>query len=54
MIHKSRGNTDAAFKDFECGAHYGNPVAKEAAVLENPYAKMCNAMMLETMRQLYS
>ncbi|RKP10119.1 tetratricopeptide repeat protein 36 [Thamnocephalis sphaerospora] len=53
IIQKARGNADAAFQDFERGARYGNPVAKEAAVRENPYAKMCNAIMVEAMNKLH-
>jgi hypothetical protein len=38
--------------DFERAAQLGNPVAKEAAVRFNPYAKMCNAMLAEAMEKL--
>jgi hypothetical protein len=31
------------------GAKLGNPFAKNIAVGENPYAKMCNQIMMEVM-----
>lgn len=41
-----------AYSDFQKGAELGNSVAKEAVVRENPYAKLCNAMVAEAMRSL--
>ncbi|KAI8050883.1 hypothetical protein BDF22DRAFT_693820 [Syncephalis plumigaleata] len=52
IIHKARGDTDAAFRDFERGGRLGSDIAKEAAVHENPYAKMCNAIVMEAMNKL--
>ncbi|KAI9591964.1 hypothetical protein BDF19DRAFT_453183 [Syncephalis fuscata] len=52
IIHKARGDTDAAFRDFERGGRHGSAIAKEAAVHENPYAKMCNAIVMEAMNKL--
>ncbi|RKP25255.1 hypothetical protein SYNPS1DRAFT_4566, partial [Syncephalis pseudoplumigaleata] len=51
IIQKARGNTDAAFRDFEQGGRLGSDIAKEAAVRENPYAKMCNAIVMEAMNK---
>lgn len=35
---------------FVCiGAKLGNPIARNIAVGENPYAKMCNQIMMEVM-----
>ncbi|KAJ1989915.1 hypothetical protein H4R33_001913 [Dimargaris cristalligena] len=53
IIKRARGDTDGAFYDFELGGKYGNPVAKDAAVLENPYSKLCNAIMKESLAQMY-
>ncbi|KAJ1906462.1 hypothetical protein IWQ60_012077 [Tieghemiomyces parasiticus] len=53
IIRKAQGDADGALRDFELGGQYGNAVAKEIAVKENPYAKLCNAMMKESMKQLY-
>ncbi|KAJ1978420.1 hypothetical protein H4R34_003210 [Dimargaris verticillata] len=53
IIKKAQGDSDGAFADFEQGGQYGNPLAKEVAVMENPYAKLCNAMMQETLKRLY-
>jgi len=33
------------------GAKLGNPVARNVAVAENPYAKMCNQVMMEVMNR---
>jgi hypothetical protein len=40
----------ASREDFEMGAKLGNPVARNIAVKENPYAKMCNQVMMEVMK----
>ncbi|KAJ1973606.1 hypothetical protein H4R35_004030 [Dimargaris xerosporica] len=53
IIKKTQGDNDGAYADFEQGGQYGNPLAKEVAVMENPYAKLCNAMMKETLKRLY-
>ncbi|KND02660.1 uncharacterized protein SPPG_01746 [Spizellomyces punctatus DAOM BR117] len=51
IIRKSQGDAAGAESDFAQGARYGNEVAK-AAVRNNPYAKMCNAMVMEAMTKL--
>lgn len=33
----------------DLGAKFGNPIAKTISVNENPFAKMCNQIMLEVM-----
>ncbi|KAK9695008.1 hypothetical protein K7432_013193 [Basidiobolus ranarum] len=53
IVKKSNGDQEGARLDFEKGAHYGNTVARDAAVRENPYAKLCNAMVMEAMKNLY-
>ncbi|ORY96517.1 hypothetical protein BCR43DRAFT_491835 [Syncephalastrum racemosum] len=53
ILRRHRGDAAGAQKDFEMGAKYGNPIARNIAVQENPYAKMCNQIMMEVMgRQL--
>ncbi|KAI9286582.1 hypothetical protein BC943DRAFT_351387 [Umbelopsis sp. AD052] len=49
IIRKQQGNLEGAQADFERGAKFGNPIAKSITVNENPYAKMCNQIMLEVM-----
>ncbi|ORX91480.1 hypothetical protein K493DRAFT_286762 [Basidiobolus meristosporus CBS 931.73] len=53
IIKKAKGDQEGARLDFEKGAHYGNTIARDAAVRENPYAKLCNAMVMEAMKNLY-
>jgi hypothetical protein len=38
-----------ALQDFELGSKFGNALAKKIAVQENPYAKLCSAMVKEMM-----
>ncbi|KAJ1650599.1 hypothetical protein IWQ61_008641 [Dispira simplex] len=54
IIRKAQGDSEGAFADLELGGKYGNPLAKEAAVYENPYAKLCNAIMKESLGKLYT
>ncbi|CAO3687814.1 unnamed protein product [Umbelopsis vinacea] len=49
IIRKQQGDIAGAQADFERGAKFGNPIAKTISVNENPYAKMCNQIMLEVM-----
>lgn len=43
---------ETAASDLENGAKYGNSLAKKLAVAENPYAKMCAAMVKEMLTKL--
>ncbi|KAJ9067441.1 hypothetical protein DSO57_1039074 [Entomophthora muscae] len=58
LLKKSRAQPDdtaeveAAALDLENGAKYGNSLAKKLAVAENPYAKMCAAMVKEMLTKL--
>lgn len=52
-IHYRRGETDAAFADFEAAAHLGCLESKRMAVRCNPYAKLCHEMMLEMLDPHY-
>ncbi|KAI9298234.1 hypothetical protein K502DRAFT_311779 [Neoconidiobolus thromboides FSU 785] len=47
VLAKTEEEETAALKDIELGAKYGNELAKKIAVQENPYAKMCAAMVKE-------
>ncbi|GAB5590618.1 hypothetical protein Unana1_05518 [Umbelopsis nana] len=49
IIRKQQGDLAGAQADFERGAKFGNPIAKTISVNENPFAKMCNQIMLEVM-----
>ncbi|KAI8902505.1 TPR repeat protein 36 [Globomyces pollinis-pini] len=51
IIKKSRGDIKGSDEDFAKGAQYGNPIAK-SVVKNNPYAKLCNAMVSEAMAKL--
>jgi hypothetical protein len=51
IIKRQQGDLVASRKDFELGAKLGNPVARNIAVSENPYAKMCNQVMMEVMNR---
>ncbi|KAJ3151515.1 Tetratricopeptide repeat protein 36 [Geranomyces variabilis] len=51
IIRKAQGNEVGAESDFAQGARFGNEIAK-AAVKNNPYAKMCNAIVMEAMSKL--
>ena len=50
ILLKSQKRDAEALADFQLGAKFGNPVARDVARRENPYAKMCNAMMMEALR----
>ncbi|KAL1917925.1 uncharacterized protein VTP21DRAFT_3759 [Calcarisporiella thermophila] len=54
IIRKMQGDAEGALADFEIGAKLGNPIAKTAAVAENPYAKMCNAIVMEMMQKEFA
>ncbi|KAI8063591.1 tetratricopeptide repeat protein 36-like protein [Gongronella butleri] len=49
IIKRQQGDEKGAREDFELGAKFGNPLARNFTVNENPYAKLCNAMMAEVM-----
>ncbi|KAI8638635.1 hypothetical protein BD408DRAFT_485379 [Parasitella parasitica] len=49
IIKRQQGDLVSSKKDFEMGAKLGNPVARNIAVAENPFAKMCNQVMMEVM-----
>ncbi|KAI7886713.1 hypothetical protein K492DRAFT_155584 [Lichtheimia hyalospora FSU 10163] len=49
ILKRSQGDSEGSRIDFEQGARFGNPIARTIAVQENPYAKMCNQMVMEMM-----
>ncbi|KAI8922824.1 hypothetical protein BC831DRAFT_474051 [Entophlyctis helioformis] len=51
IIKRSRGDEAGADQDFAKGAQYGNEIAR-GMVKNNPYAKLCNAMVTEAMARL--
>ncbi|KAI8871628.1 hypothetical protein GQ42DRAFT_161886 [Ramicandelaber brevisporus] len=53
VVRKKLGDEDqdAIANDFEKGAMFGNKLARVAAVQENPYAKLCGAMVKEMMSE---
>ncbi|KAJ3096194.1 Tetratricopeptide repeat protein 36 [Phlyctochytrium planicorne] len=51
FLRKHLGNVKGAEEDLSMGAKYGNDLAK-AHVQNNPYAKMCGAMVQEAMARL--
>jgi hypothetical protein len=51
IIKRQQGDLISSRKDFELGAKLGNPIARNFAVNENPYAKMCNQVMMEVMNR---
>ncbi|CAO3633778.1 unnamed protein product [Mucor hiemalis] len=51
IIKRQQGDLIGSRKDFEMGAKLGNPIARNISVSENPYAKMCNQVMMEVMNR---
>lgn len=51
IVKRQQGDLVGSRKDFEMGAKLGNPIARNFAVNENPYAKMCNQVMMEVMNR---
>ncbi|CAO3587902.1 unnamed protein product [Absidia cylindrospora] len=49
ILRRQQGDVHGSRADFEMGAKLGNPFARNVAVGENPYAKMCNQIMMEVM-----
>ncbi|PAV82962.1 hypothetical protein WR25_08186 isoform B [Diploscapter pachys] len=52
MIHRLKGDDDAARADFEKAANLGSSFAKLQLVALNPYAAMCNKMLSEVFQNL--
>ncbi|KAI0227656.1 hypothetical protein L0F63_006883 [Massospora cicadina] len=52
QAYTQRAETETAASDLENGAKYGNTIAKKLAVAQNPYAKMCSAMVKEMLTRL--
>lgn len=42
---------ELASRDFQDGGRFGNDIARQMAVMTNPYAKMCGAIVREAMRK---
>ncbi|KAI7868954.1 hypothetical protein BDF14DRAFT_1789720 [Spinellus fusiger] len=51
ILKRHQGDLQGSQQDFAKGARYGNPIARNILVQENPYAKMCNQVMMEVMRR---
>ncbi|KAI8979213.1 hypothetical protein BDF20DRAFT_912838 [Mycotypha africana] len=49
IIKRQQGDLVGSKEDFQAGARLGNPIARNIAVNENPYAKLCNQVMMEVM-----
>ncbi|KAF7727109.1 Tetratricopeptide repeat protein 36 [Apophysomyces ossiformis] len=49
ILRRQQGDLTGAREDFAIGAKYGNPIARNVTIQENPYAKMCNQIMMEVM-----
>jgi hypothetical protein len=50
LLYELKGDDEAALLDFEKGATLGNAVAKQESVKLNPYARLCNQMLAEAMK----
>lgn len=50
LLYELNQDDENALKDFEKGAKLGNSVAKQESVKLNPYAKLCNQMLAEAMK----
>ena len=50
LILTRLGKKEEAEQAYQQGARYGNPIAKQQ-VAENPYAKMCNSILVAAMKQ---
>ncbi|KAL0092284.1 hypothetical protein J3Q64DRAFT_1718430 [Phycomyces blakesleeanus] len=51
IIKRQNGDILGSKEDFAIGAKYGNSVARNITIQDNPYAKMCNQVMLQVMSQ---
>ncbi|KAI9246202.1 hypothetical protein BY458DRAFT_528140 [Sporodiniella umbellata] len=51
ILKRQAGDLVGSRKDFETGAQLGNAVARNVTVQENPYAKMCNQVMMQVMQR---
>ncbi|KAI8143852.1 hypothetical protein BJV82DRAFT_609645 [Fennellomyces sp. T-0311] len=54
ILKKQMGDKEGSLADFQLGAKHGSPIAREIAVSENPYAKMCNQAMMEVMSREFN
>ncbi|KAG2227146.1 hypothetical protein INT45_003876 [Circinella minor] len=54
ILKKQMGDKDGSLEDFQLGAKHGSPIAREIAVSENPYAKMCNQAVMEVMSREFN
>ena len=50
VLKESLCDSEGSEKDFQMGAKLGNQVAAKK-IAENPYAKLCNAMVAEAMKR---
>ncbi|KAI9021625.1 hypothetical protein CLU79DRAFT_752506 [Phycomyces nitens] len=51
ILKRQNGDIMGSKEDFAIGAKYGNPIARNITIQDNPYAKMCNQVMLQVMSQ---
>jgi hypothetical protein len=49
VIKRKMGDSCGADRDFAMGALHGNEIAK-GIVRQNPFAKMCNAIVMEALK----
>lgn len=50
VLKATLGDNEGSAKDFQMGSKLGNQIAAKK-VSENPYAKLCNAMVAEAMKR---
>ncbi len=50
LLYRYLGDSVKAEQDLADGARYGNALAKQTIVQNNPYAKLCSAMVHEIMK----
>jgi len=53
LIKELQGDEEGARLDFEKGASFGNSLAVQEAVKLNPYARLCNQMLVQAMKMEY-
>ena len=52
MIYELRNQDEDARRDFEVAAKHGSKFAKQECIKLNPYARLCNQMLEQAIKEL--
>jgi hypothetical protein len=52
MVYELNGDDERALADFQVAAAHGSKFAKSECVKLNPYARLCNQMLEQAMKEL--